>query len=239
MIKTVLIGIVGFLVSNFAGGFPDLHAASESSVLQAQREAEKKGYTFIAAHDEIVTRAKSERSLRALTSLPPDAIKAMREAFKTKYPFIDVYVQEIDGNEAAQRLLLELKTGRAGDWDANAVQNAFYAEYPPYQKKFDLLGMAEQGVLRIPPAMIDPVHRNIVAIASNIQVVAYNKNLIPSDKVPASWEDFLKPEFKGGKFVADVRPAVLSVLVPARGLEKAVEYVRKIAAQQPIWARAR
>jgi ABC-type Fe3+ transport system substrate-binding protein len=100
-----------------------------------------------------------------------------------------------------------------------------------------MLGMAEHGVLKIPPAMIDPVHRNIVAIASNIQVVAYNKNLIPPDKVPASWEDFLKPEFKGGKFVADIRPAVLSVLVPAWGLEKAVEYARKIAAQQPIWAR--
>ena len=230
--------ILGFLFLTSAAGFSHLLAAAETpALLQAQREAEKKGHTFIAGHDEIVNRAKSERSLRALSSLPPEAMKAMRAAFKTKYPFIDIHVEEIDGNEAAQRFILEMKTGRAQAWDANSVLNAFYSEYPPYQKKFDILGMAEHGVLKIPTAIIDPIHRNIVAVASNIQVVAYNRNLIPPEKVPSSWEDFLKPDYKGGKFVADIRPAVLSVLVPAWGLEKTLDYARKIAAQQPLWAR--
>ena len=47
----------------------------------------------------------------------------------------------------------------------------------------------------------------------------------------------LKPEWKGRKFGTDIRPQELAALVPAWGLEKTVDYARKIAAQQPIWAR--
>jgi spermidine/putrescine-binding protein len=43
--------------------------------------------------------------------------------------------------------------------------------------------------------MIDPNNRNIVAIGSGIQVVAYNKKLIAENKVPSTWDGFLKPEF--------------------------------------------
>ena len=77
--------------------------------------------------------------------------------------------------------------------------------------------MARRGALDIPLQIIDPVVRNIVAITSDLQVVGYNKKLISADKVPAQWEDFLKPEFKGRKFCADIRPVVLSALVPALG----------------------
>jgi ABC-type Fe3+ transport system substrate-binding protein len=48
--------------------------------------------------------------------------------------------------------------------------------------------------------------------------------------VPNQWEDFLKPEFRGRKFVMDIRPISLAVTVPAWGLEKTVEFARRIAA---------
>jgi ABC-type Fe3+ transport system substrate-binding protein len=55
--------------------------------------------------------------------------------------------------------------------------------------------------------------------------------------VPDTWEGFLKPEFSGRKFVLDIRPKDISALVPAWGLEKTVDFARKLAAQKPIWAR--
>jgi len=57
--------------------------------------------------------------------------------------------------------------------------------------------MAEEGVLQMPVRMVDPVHRHVVALESNMQVVAYNKEVISKEKVPETLEDFLKPEFKG------------------------------------------
>ena len=130
-----------------------------------------------------------------------------------------------------------MKSGTASGWDVNYLTTDFYDDYFPYQKKFDLLGMAQQSVLQIPVGMVDPVNRNILAYSTNTQVVTYNKKLISEDKVPNAWEDFLKPEFKGRKFVVDIRPQEVANLVPLWGLEKTLQFAKGLAAQNPIWIR--
>jgi ABC-type Fe3+ transport system substrate-binding protein len=213
-------------------------AASVSpSLLKVKQEAEAKGYLFETSHDEIVSKAKKEGKLRVLSTMESAVIKAMREAFKKKYSFIDVHVEELGSVEENQRFLLEVKAGAAKGWDVNRAYTDFYDQYFPYQKKFDILGMAENKVLNVPPKLVDPRQRNLVTMGSNITVVAYNKKLISSEKVPDRWEDFLKPEFKGRKFVLDIRPVPLGMLVPAWGLEKAVDYAKKLNDQQPVWGR--
>ncbi len=112
----------------------------------------------------------------------------------------------VDGSEAAQRFLMELNAGMAKNWDSIHLSRDFYNEFAAHIKKIDILGMAEQKVLSIPIGMIDPNRRNIVAEASAIQAVVYNKDLIAPEKVPNTWEDFLKPELKGRKFLVDIRP---------------------------------
>jgi ABC-type Fe3+ transport system substrate-binding protein len=134
-------------------------------------------------------------------------------------------------------LLQELKAGLTKGVDVNDPISDYYNDYLPYQKKFDVLGMAEQKVLEIPVQMVDPINRNIVVIGSSIQVVVYNKKLSSAEKVPNTWEDFLKPEFRDRKFVLDIRPINISALVPAWGLEKALDFARKLAAQKPVWGR--
>jgi iron(III) transport system substrate-binding protein len=219
------------------GGFRDHAPAASATLAKAKQEADAKGYVFLSSHEEILSRAKKEGRIRVLSAQDPEAIKAMASAFKRKYPFIDARVEEIGGMENYQRILQEMKAGLAKTWDVNYLAFDFYSEYLPYQKKFDILGMAEQGVLQISPKLVDPVYRHIVAIQSNMQVVAYNKEMISADKVPESWESFLAPEFKGKKFLLDVRPKPLAALVPLWGLEKTVDFARKLAAQQPIWYR--
>ena len=212
-------------------------AAPSSALAKARQEAEAKGYIFESSHDEVVAKAKKEGKLRVLSTMESAVIKAMRDAFKKKYSFIDLQVQELGSVEENQRFLLELKAGTVKAWDVNRAYTDFYDQYFPYQKKFDILGMAEHKVLDIPPKLVDPQLRNLVTIGSNITVVAYNKKLISAEKVPDRWEDFAKPEFKGKKFVLDIRPIPLGMLVPAFGLEKTVDLAKKLNAQQPIWGR--
>ena len=219
------------------GSRPGFAAAASASMAKAKQDAEAKGYTFLTSREEILARAKKEARLRVLSSQDPEAIKAMSAAFKKKYPFIDARIEEIGGMENYQRILQEMKAGLAKTWDANYLAFDFYSEFVPYQKKFDILGMAEQGVLQISPKLVDPVNRSVVAIQSNMQVIAYNKQMLSADKVPDTWEGFLAPEFKGKKFLLDVRPKPLAALVPLWGLDKAVEFAKKLAAQQPIWYR--
>jgi ABC-type Fe3+ transport system substrate-binding protein len=212
-------------------------AAASPSLAKAKQDAEAKGYIFESNHDEIVAKAKKEGKLRVLSTMETAVVKVMRDSFKKKYPFIDVQVQELGSVEENQRFLLELKAGMVKAWDVNRAYTDFYDQYSPYQKKFDILGMAEHKVLAIPPKLVDPQLRNLVTIGSNITVVAFNKKMISAEKVPDRWEDFAKPEFKGKKFVLDIRPLPLGMLVPALGLEKVIELAKQFKAQEPIWGR--
>jgi ABC-type Fe3+ transport system substrate-binding protein len=214
-----------------------LAASSNPSLLKAKQEAEAKGYIFVSSHDEVVSRAKQEGKLRAVVSLTEDPLKNMLAAFNKKYPFIETRGESVPNREVYVRLLQELKAGLTKGVDVNDPLSDYYNEYLPYQKKLDVLGMAEQKILQIPLQMVDPINRNIVVIGSSIQVVVYNKTLISAEQVPNTWEDFLKPEFRDRKFVLDIRPINISALVPAWGLEKALEYARKLAAQKPVWGR--
>jgi len=205
------------------------------ALLKAKKEAEGKAYLFAASHDEIVNRAKKEGKLRVIVSLDAGILKRLSEGFTKKYPFIQVQADEIRGIDAYTRQLQELKAGLAKGIDVNEVDYDYYNEYLPHLKKMDMYGMVEQRVLQMPLQMVDPINRNIVAVGSGIQVVAYHKKLIPADSVPDTWEGFLKPEFKDRKFALGIRPKDVAALVPAWGLEKTLDFARKLTAQNPIW----
>jgi ABC-type Fe3+ transport system substrate-binding protein len=210
-------------------------ATAASEIAKAKQSAEARGYIFELNRDAIVEKAKRETKLRVMSSLESDILKPVAEAFRRKYPFLELRAEEISGTDTYQRMILEMKAGAARGWDVNFIAGDFYDEYLPHQKKFDILGMAQQRILQIPIGMIDPVNRNIVAYTSNTMVVTYNKSLLPHDKLPNQWEEFLKPEFQGRKFLADIRPQFTSALVPAWGLEKTLQFAKRIAGQNPVW----
>ena len=234
-----LASIIAFLVL-FGSCFAPTQtpaAAPSSDSAKAKQAAETRQYTFFTSHDEIVAKAKAEGRARVLSSFDADTYRPMINAFRQKYPFLEVQAEQITGTEADQRFLLEIKTGTVRQWDAFSLTSEFYKDYPPYLKKFDFLGMAKHGVLRIPVDMIDPDNRNIVALTSSVSIVAYNKSRISPDKVPNTWEGFLAPELKGKKFLVDIRPHPYRTMVPAMGLDWVLDYCRKLAAQEPIWVR--
>lgn len=214
------------------------HAASANPTLaKAKQEAEAKGFNFSNSQEEIIANAKKEGKLRVMGSLGAQTLKPLNEAFRKKYPFIDSQAQEIAGTDNYIRMIQEMKAGMAKSWDVNYVAFDMYPEYLPFQKKFDILGMAQQGVLQILPKMIDPVNRHVVVVASDLQVVAFNKKQLAPEKVPNTWEGFLREEFSGRKFMLDIRPKDVASLIPAWGMEKTVDFARKLAAQKPVWIR--
>jgi ABC-type Fe3+ transport system substrate-binding protein len=228
--------LMAMLVISFGISTAELFAAEPGpALLKAKKEAEAKGYLFAASHDEIVNRAKQEGRLRVIVSLDAGILKRLSEGFTKKYPFIQVQADEIRGIDAYTRQLQELKAGLVKGVDVNEVDYDYYNEYLPHLKKVDMHGMVEQRVLQMPLQMVDPINRNIVALGSGIQVVAYHKKLIAADAVPNAWEDFLKPEFKDRKFALGIRPKDVAALVPAWGLERTVDFARKLSGQKPIW----
>jgi ABC-type Fe3+ transport system substrate-binding protein len=237
--KNTIVAAIALLAlsANCQWGARALAASANPALAKAKQEAEAKGFIFESNRDDIIAKARKEARLRVLSSLDPGSFKPMAESFRKKYPFIDVQMSEITGTEALQRHLLELKAGTVRDWDVLHASEDFYNDFAAQALKVDILGMAEQGVLRINPKMVDPANRTIVAIASGLCAVAYNKNRLPPDRVPNQLEDVLKPEFKGKKMMVDVRPHCMAALVPSQGEEWVVSYARKIREQDPVWVR--
>ena len=180
-------------------------AASAGPALQSKQEAEAKGHVFHSSHDDIVKMAKQEAKVDGIVSLDPETFGPLTKAFKSRYPFLDLKLREVTGTEATQRFLLEVQSGTA-QADFTYISEDFYKGFISRGKKFDILGMAEQGVLSIPVKMIDPLSRKAIAAATIFAAIAFNKCLLEPAKVPDRWEDFLKPELKGKKFLVDIRP---------------------------------
>ncbi len=221
-------------LTNWSWGSTAHAATADPGLIKAKAEA--RGYVFDSSHEEILAKAKKEGALRGLLGFDAPTIKALREGFRKKYPFINTHFEEVT-NEASQRFLFELKAGRGSHWDITHVTTELQHEYPPHLENIDLRAMAEQGALQIHPKMVNPESRNIISLSTTVDSFAFNKRLLPPELVPKSWEDFLKPEHSGRKFLADIRPNSIAGLVPALGLEWVEAYARKLAAQQPVWVR--
>ena len=238
MMSSISKYIVFILVGVFClTGSKPLVAQESPALLKAKKDAEAKGYTFIASRDEIIAEAKKEGQVRVLSAMNSSTFPPMVKAFKHKYPFLDLYMEEITGSDSAQRFLLELQAGMTGNWDVFRISTDFYDKLAVHAKKIDLLGMAEHGVLQIPRKMIDARYRDIIHGGSAIASAAYNKELISAEQVPDTWEDFLKPEFKGRKFLVDIRPLNFAPFGATLGEEWLLNYARRIKEQQPIWVR--
>ena len=105
---------------------PTVHsAAAASAATKAKHEAETRGYAFEPSHDDIVSKAKREGRLRVMSSLEGDMLKPVAEAFRKKYPFIQLRAEEISGTDTYQRMLLEMKAGTARGWDINFIAGDF------------------------------------------------------------------------------------------------------------------
>jgi hypothetical protein len=177
-VKTMNVLLVILLSLTYWSFTPIAQAASPGAgLMQAQKEAEAKGFRFDGNREELVAKAKKEGALRALLGFDKPTIVALRDGFRKKYPFINPQFEEHGNPAESQRYLLELQTGRTSDWDIVNVLNEGQQDYAPYTEKIDLRAMAEQGVLQIPPKMINPESRNVIALSSTIDASAYNKKL--------------------------------------------------------------
>ena len=206
-----------------------------ASLLKAKREAEGQGLLFLQHHDEIVAEAKKEGRLQFLMSEEPRTISSLIQVFKQKYPFIDARGEETSGSDVGQRFVLELETGQTRKWDSGLLHLEWYSRYLPLSKKFDILGMAQEGVLNIPPRMIDPNSRRFVSASSDVTAAVYNRCALKDARIPDSWEDFLTPDLKGRRFVADFRPAIFPSMAAGAGEQWMLDYARRLGAQDPVW----
>lgn len=194
-----------------------------------QQAAAVNGYT---SHDQLVQAATQEGEVTIVTSLEDDTNSDIAKAFEAKYPGIKVNISQ-EQNDGGQRVLLTLQAG-TDDADLMHVDLADYKSFFPYLENINLLNLAKAGVIKIPDGMIDPNHPDVMALGSGLGAIAWNKQMLPDDQVPNTWEDFLKPQYKG-QFIANIEANNIAILREAWGQDKVNQFAKDLLAQDPVW----
>jgi iron(III) transport system substrate-binding protein len=172
--------------------------------------------------------AKAEGEVVFYSSLNNEQIVTLIEAFKKKYPFIKPSFYRATSERVLQRASTEAKAGR-------------YAVDVATAAGFQLELMKESGLTQkyLPPeaafyndGFTDP-DGHWVSVHSLLNAMAYNTQLVKPGEAPRRYEDLLAPRWKNRLGVNLQDPEWYVNLQRRWGKEKARNFLKALAAQQP------
>ena len=182
------------------------------------------------SNEKIIEAAKKEGTVSYYTTMTLSQSKKVVDKFQEKYPFIKPELFRGGGDEVLNRILNEARGG-LNAWDVVSTRGD------------SVLTLRDAKLItsyRSPESKL--IERDMVddegywtAYYVNPYVLGYNTNLVSKDQVPKTYEALLDPKWKGKKIsIDDSAYGFLAGLIRAWGKEKAVEYFKKLAAQEPV-----
>jgi iron(III) transport system substrate-binding protein len=175
----------------------------------------------------LVEQAKKEGSLVLYTSLAPTESKPLAEAFEKKYG-IKVELWRALSDKVLQRVVTE---GQAKRNSVDVVETNGPEMEAIAQEK--LLAEVNSPYLADLPQGAIPAHRTWYADRLNFFVVGYNTNLVKREDIPATYEGFLDPKWKGRIGLEATDSEWMAAIVKIWGEAKGMDFMRKLAAMKP------
>jgi iron(III) transport system substrate-binding protein len=183
---------------------------------------------------ELMERAKTEEKLVFYGTIDlPQTIQVLHE-FIQKYPFLDLEFHPMETEALVARVLNESRTGApscdvllgGGDLFQPLFKENVLASYHSL----------ERGALT--EALID-TQGYWSGYYINSYVLGYNTTLVSEQDIPRSYSDLLDPRWKDNRIAIDsTAHPLLRGLLPMWGERKTLGYLRRLAAQHPVIARA-
>jgi iron(III) transport system substrate-binding protein len=179
---------------------------------------------------KIVEGAKKEGALTWWTTTNLDLSQKILERFEKKYPFVKTELFRAGRGPLLNRILAEALAGRHA-WDVLSGSGEMYSPLMerklvvPYRsaesKAFDGSMIGRDG--------------EWIAYHTNSYVLGVNTRMVKSDEAPKTYEALLDGKWKGGKISVDSDAYPLLIgLSQAWGKDKAVNYLKRLAAQNPV-----
>ena len=178
-----VLGLLLALSSCLAGALP---AAAQNNIA-----AEIASYQGADRERRLLEGAKREKELTFYSSIPTEDIAVLVAAFDKKYG-VKVKVWRADSEALLQRILGEAKARR---FDVDIVAGSSSALEPLYRE--NLLQEVKSPYLGNLIAEAMPRHGQWAPVYLNTFVQAYNTNLVQKEILPNTFQDLLRPEWKG------------------------------------------
>jgi iron(III) transport system substrate-binding protein len=183
--------------------------------------------------DDLIAGAKKEGVLElyAPSTLTPEGAQRLGEAFNKKYG-LNVKLNFTPAGAMTRdvgKIVGFAATGQPQEWDVMLIHDAGHATlwlkklHKPYE--YAKVGVAPQAI---------QYDSGTVILANQFALPAYNRQFVPAKDVPKSWHDLLDPKWKGGKLGMSTATHHIARLATLWGEGKTTEFVKALAAQQPI-----
>ncbi|HEY1234201.1 MAG TPA: extracellular solute-binding protein [Candidatus Binatia bacterium] len=188
------------------------------------------GYSQENQTQKIVEAARKEGEVVWYTTMSSDQSNAFMARFQQKYPFLKPSVTRLGGSALLNRILTEAKAGKnffdvahgTGEIVLPLMETGLLAPYLSPERKM------------IPEDLKD-TKGFWTSVYVNSVVLGYNTNLVKGQPIPRTYSDLLQPRWKGRKIsVDDTYATFLQGLISAWGKEKALDYLKKLAEQEPV-----
>lgn len=178
---------------------------------------------------EVRERAEAEGKLMFYATFTAADSKTLVDGFKQLYPKIDATYFRTTDSAMMERILTENRAGQ-NLWDVvittsfyghNLKRRGLFAAYDSPERKFFRDGYKD------PQAMWTSTYTNYAAFG-------YNNRAVAKTNVPKSFNDLLKPEWKG-QIGMESRPYEwFGTMLKAMGEEKGLAYMRELAKQTQL-----
>lgn len=175
----------------------------------------------------LVEKAKQEGRLVLYTSLAPTESGPLAKAFETKYG-IRVELWRAISERVVQRAVTEAQ-GRRHAVDVIETNGP---EMEMLAREKLLAEFHSPHIADLPPRAIPP-HRLWFPDRLNFFVVGFNTTKVQRSEIPATYEGFLDPKWRGriGLEATDVE--WMATLIKTWGEPRGLEYFRRLAAMKP------
>lgn len=178
----------------------------------------------------VIERAKAERELVWWTTISLDQSKKVAERFEQKYPFIKVQLFRTGALNIQNKIVTEAQAGRYS-WDV-ATSNA---EFVLELLKRKLLASYISPEARMFDDDLKSKNGYWTALFAQPIALGFNTKQVREKDIPRTYEDLLDPKWKSRKISMDDEGfGLLKGLSDAWGREKAVAFLKKLAAQEPV-----
>jgi len=174
-----------------------------------------------------IDRAKKEGAVTLYTSMQLVDSRPLTEAFEKKYG-IKVELWRALSDKVVQRVITEAQGSRhtvdvvetnGPEMEALAQEKLLAEIHSPY-----LADLPADGI---------PPHRSWFPDRLNFFVVGYNTQKVQRSEIPATYEGFLDPKWKGRIGIEATDSEWMAAIVKKWGDAKGMDYFRKLAAMKP------
>jgi iron(III) transport system substrate-binding protein len=209
-----------------------LTVTARSGHAQTRSVADVSSYQGADRSQRLQQGAKQEGELTLYTSMPNSDSGTLIAAFEQRFG-VKVKIWRASSDVILQRVVSESKVGRIEAdiimMDATGIE--------PLRAENILGEIKSPAVAGLTPQAV-PAHHQWVPFYLNGFVQAYNTNLIKKESLPHSWQDLLKPQWKGKLGIEAKDSDWFAEVVLSLGETEGLQLFRDIVARNGISVRS-